>query len=345
MSRLLFTNYNKYLATHEAFRLDTLKKWGDEFGFNVFVQVLDDVDITPGDYPGFYFTQIKPTHIAIREEIKIALAKYKPTMVINFLEKFFPFDLVETDAEKIYFVRSCAAKLMQVLLEYKSDTDLYSNAIAKYQTLCDREERIIRLSNRLITTSPTSRDVLHDIYHRDSEICIEYINPTKYNTVSYGHCTDTVFNIGRRDFQKGLHLIRPANSAKVISIGAAEVGVDDCSRQDIIKYPVLDFTKYSPIVQDLVYGIYPSIWESNGYAVQECLAMGKIPIIQVGSGGNERLCTPQNSFSVDLCHGADWEGIILGNTEYRNMQLAARETITYKMHRDSLEKFAEILHT
>ena len=50
-----------------------------------------------------------------------------------------------------------------------------------------------------------------------------------------------------------------------------------------------------------------NVWESNGFGVQECLAMGKIPIIHTGSGGHERLCDNTNSISIDWTSDNWWE--------------------------------------
>ena len=62
MRTLIFTNYNCYLATHEAFKLSVLKKWADEFEFDVFVRVSDNVPIDKHQYPNFYFSSVKCSH-------------------------------------------------------------------------------------------------------------------------------------------------------------------------------------------------------------------------------------------------------------------------------------------
>lgn len=344
MRTLIFTNYNCYLATHEAFKLSVLKKWADEFEFDVFVRVSDNVPIDKHQYPNFYFSSVRPDNISLKLQIAEALKKSKPKKVVNFLEKFFPFHLVEYDAERIYFVRSCAKKLLKVLLNYAGSSTHSAIAIAKYTELTKTEGNLLNTSDRIITTSPNSKLALMEEYGLDSEICLEYIDPSKYNTLPLGTSSKIVYNIGRRDFQKGLHLIKTPTATEFLSVGVAHVGKDECIAENIKKIGLLEFDQYKSLIQDCIYGIFPCIWESNGYTVQECLAMGKIPVVQSKSGGNERFCNPNNSIIVDFDRGNfDWEECILSNSKTKEMQEAARETIEYSKHRKSLEQFIKII--
>lgn len=343
MSILFFTNINRYLKTHEAFKLDLLKQWENKFGFKFFVRVLDDVEINFEEYPTFYFTSVNPSRDVLKEEIQKSILKFKPKKVVNFLEKFFPFQLVECDAERIYFVRSCAAKLLQAMYHYDDGTEFAKRAISHYENLAIHERKLLKTSHKYITTSINSVNSVFETHGINCELCLEYINPTKYNSLEFGDNLYKVFNVGRRDFQKGLQFIKPP-TFDFISIGKKEVGQDECVVEGIKLLDVLDFEYYKKIINDCVYGIYPSIWESNGYAVQECLAMGKIPIVQLGSGGNERNLTNENSFIVDFDKGKyDWESIIKTNAKYRKMQENARDTITHQMYQKSFDKFLDII--
>jgi hypothetical protein len=71
--------------------------------------------------------------------------------------------------------------------------------------------------------------------------------------------------------------------------------------------------------------------------------MGKIPIIQNGSGGHERLCNPNNSISIEWTEQNWWEEAL--DKYDPTMHDAARSALTQKMYEDSLEKFVEILHS
>jgi len=346
MRILIFTNYNRYLATHEAFKLDLFEDWHKRFGLDFFIRISEPVDIDYHKYPNFYFTSVAPEKTELKKHIDEALKKFKPQRVINFLEKFFPFNLVETDAEKIYFVRSCAAKLLQRLESFNNESQQFYNCLNRYKELAEREKKLLNLSDRYLTTSITSVNAVKELYGIECELCLEFINPTKYREVDYGLNKNLVYNIGRRDFQKGLQFVKSPENTKFISIGKKEVGADECVNKNIECLDVLDFNEYRSIIQECVYGIYPSIWESNGYAVQECLAMGKIPIVQKNSGGNERHLTKDNSFVIDFNLGnTSWEQIIEQNLNFRPMQEAAKEAITFTMHNNSLEQFIEKIHT
>lgn len=342
MTVLFFTNYNRYLKTHEAFKLDLLKEWEDKFGFKFFVRILDNVEVNINHYPNFYFTTVAPSRDLLKQQINEAVTKFKPKKVVNFLEKFFPFELVESDAERIYFVRSCAAKLLQTLHKYNNGTAYATRAIAHYEALAKHEKKLLNSSHRYLTTSANSVNSVFELYGIVCELCMEYINPIKYNQVDYGTNLTKVYNIGRRDFQKGLQFVKPPLNVEFISIGKKEVDQDECVVENIKLMDVLDFEDYKNVVQDCVYGIYPSIWESNGYAVQECLAMGKIPIVQFGSGGNERNLTTDNSFVLDFDQQkTDWEIVIHTNSKYKEMQENARDTITYEMYKKSFDKYID----
>lgn len=344
MSILFFTNYNRYLKTHEAFKLDLLKEWSNNFGFKFFVRILDDVEININDYPNFYFTTVAPNRELLKQQIADAVSKFKPKKVIDFLEKFFPFELVESDAERIYFVRSCAAKLLQKLYHYNDGSDFSTRAITHYESLAKHEKKLLNSSNRYLTTSINSVNSVFEMYGIKCDLCMEYINPKKYYELDYGTNINKVYNIGRRDFQKGLQFVKPPLKVEFLSIGKKEVGQDECIVENIKLIDVLDFEDYKHVIQDCVYGVYPSIWESNGYAVQECLAMGKIPIVQLGSGGNERNLTTDNSFVINFNQRkTDWEKVIQTNSKYKEMQENARNTITYEMYKNSFDKFIDII--
>lgn len=338
MTSLLFTNINHYLTAHEAFRLDNLNKWATKYGFKVFVRRLDNSIIIEND--NFFYSSILPTHCTLKKEIKEVLKKVKPKKVVNLLEKFFPWDLVETDAEKIYFLRSCAAKLKDVLIDYSAP----SSVLEHYEELEMREKQFISLSNNVITDSPTSQSAILEKYGFLTETCLEYINPCKYNLIGKPSDKYSVYNIGRRDFQKGLQYVKSPSKYQFISIGKNEIGTEEFLSKNIKKYNCLSFESYKEIIEPMHFGLFPSIWESNGYSVQECLSMGKIPIIQLKSGGNERLCNKENSMIIDFNRGNEnWEQILDNMSNLNYFSQNAKDTITLDMYENSLDKFAELV--
>lgn len=336
MPTLIFTNINQYLTTHEAFRLQRLIEWAELFDCYFFVRRCDSSNVIP--HPKLFYSSIFPDHTLLKHEIDMVLKYIKPNKVINLLEKFFPWDLVQTDAEKIYFVRSCAKKLFKILIEYGADR----STLEIYKELSEREELFINISDRLITDSPNSQNAVMEMYKKKTPICLQFINPTKYNSLPLPTNKKLVYNIGRRDYQKGLHFIKSPKKYNVISIGKFEVSEKEYISTNIERIKCSNFENYINIIKTAYFGIFPSIWESNGYAVQECLAMGKIPIVQKNSGGNEYLCNKDNSIIIDFKKGnAEWEQIIESVDLLENMAECARLSVTYKMYKDSLDLFGE----
>lgn len=348
MTTLVVTNINEYLQSHGGFNLDILHEWSMLCGFNVFVRVLDRTPINHFKYKNFYFSGVNHPESVTKYELLDACRKFKPTRIVNLLENFFPFQLLEDyDAEKIYFVRSCAKKLRSVLSNYDDGSDAYDAVMQKYKDYAEYEEYLIGMSDRVITDSLNSKKAINEMYGiEDVDICLEFIDPSKYNKFYEPSdiMTSDVFNIGRRDFQKGLHLIKPP-MRNFYSIGKAEITQYDCVTKNITMLPVMTTEEYFDVVRYCALGIYPSIWESNGYAVQECLSMGKIPVIQKGSGGNELLCNNENSIIVDFDRGNfDWEGCIDSySQEVSRMRESAYYTLTHEAYTKGRDRFLNII--
>jgi glycosyltransferase involved in cell wall biosynthesis len=349
MTNVLITNAHPYLHVHEAFRLDTIDAWAREFGFDVIARV------TAGntfDYSSMgltntrFATAVDPNEL--RLEFRGLLQKSDPQRVINNLEIFVPWDLVETTAEKMYFFRSCAAKVLhQILLENDSGPQA-TEAMLDYIHYLDLECQFIEISDTFITDSPNSAAAITEM-HPEIELAgigLEYVNPSKYLAVPVSKERDAaVYTVGRMDYQKGLQNIKASTQYEVIVIGAPELHTISTHDSSFNYKGQLPFEKYAPLVADCNFGLFPSIWESNGYTVQECLAMGKIPIVQKGSGGNERLVRHmENGLIIDFKteHWADWINDLPDAAVFK-MQQAAKDTLTHSMYRNSLEKWANLI--
>lgn len=334
MTALIFTNYNFYLSTHRAFCLEKLKDWADSYGCKFFIRRLDNTEVF--EDKTFIFSSIKPTEDQLREQIAASIKIVNPKKVVNFLEYFFPWDLVETDAERIYFVRNCNKKVLQVLQEHNAPLPL----IEKHSILANLENQFIQSSDKVLVDSITSQQTIKNFYNVETNVCLEFVDPRPFFNLKSTKNKDSIYNIGRRDFQKGLHLLQPPKNYKFYSIGKNEVDEKEYIAQNIIKLGCLNFNSYQEIISACFAGIFPSLWESNGYAVQEAFAMGKIPVVRKGSGGNERLCVNNvNSLIDDF---TAWEDK-LKDMPVDIMQDAARSTLTYGMYKSSADKFGEIL--
>lgn len=334
MTTLVFTNYNFYLSAHQAFCLKKLRDWAHDYGCKFFIRRLDSTEIFEDD--AFIFSSIKPTENQLKEQISCTLKQIKPKKVVNFLEYFFPWHLVETDAEKIYFVRNCNKKVVAVLKEQNAPIELLKSHIK----LAELETQFIKLSNKIIVDSINSQQTIETYYDITPNVCLEFVDPRPFSNMKITNKKDSVYNVGRRDFQKGLHLLTAPNMYKFYSIGKNEVDSLEYVQKNIVKLSCLKLNEYKEILNNCFAGVFPSLWESNGYAVQEALAMGKIPVIRKGSGGNERLCINNVNSLVD--DFTSWEEK-LKDSSIRAMQDAAKSTLTYDMYKASADKFGDII--
>lgn len=339
MTSLLISNHNAYTNTHEGFKLTNLVKWSELFGVEFFVRCFDN---TPKlEHPRIHYTDAKDDETII-QDLQQVLSLLKPSKVVNLVEGFFPWNMVDTNATKIYFVRSCAAKTLDVIADTRDNTFGWMDAVHLYTERAEREERYVRMSDRVITDSPNSQFTIQQYYSINADICLEYIDPDLYRLPTPID-QSLVYNVGRADFIKGLHWVAQSPNHQVINIGSNELGSYSCVADHIQSYSWMPREQYLELIANTIFGIFPALWESNGYAVQECLAMGKIPIVQDNSGGNMRLLTPDNSVTVEFLrgHGHWWESV--SDLDVNTISQNARDTLTHDMYLASLEKFGDII--
>jgi hypothetical protein len=313
---MIFTNVNRYASVHEAFRPEVLGNLYRLYGIPSFAIVLDD-----GNYPLIDGVKYCHKNDNYQKEFIEYCKHHKVKKVCNFID-YLTHD-ISHDYNQIYFVRS-----------------LYA-ANKNIETL--NEEWLLREIDRInsadviITDSPNSQKAIHEHYQLESELCWEYVNPNKYHKIGMDTNPDNYYIIGRHDKEKRFNLIKDQNN--VTAIGQSELGSKPYL--NIKSHGVMPFEDYIKYIKDATFGLFPALWESNGYSVQECLAMGKIPIVQVNSGGNERLCNSSNSIIIDY-NNDNWKS---NPNNLKQMQNAAKETLTYSMYSKSLEKFVEIMYS
>jgi glycosyltransferase involved in cell wall biosynthesis len=318
---VIFTNINEYANVHEAFRLQMLNGLASTYGWQVFVNVLDN-----NKYPD-YSNITYSSNNTIRQDFKEFCDKYKPKKICNFIDYLTRWDIVEYDCEHIYFVRSCYAEVL------KRTGQTANNEWLR------REQTYINAADKVIVACPESHRAVLEHYSIDAEIVLEYVNPEKYLKMPPVSLNKKAYYVGRFDKQKRFDLIHPVDDWTVVGIGKNEL--DDIDYSHIQGYGVMPFEQYAQYISDATFGLYPAVWESNGYGVQECLAMGKIPIIQVGSGGHERLCNSTNSISIEYTEDKWYEKAM--DLYDPNMHEAAKSTLTQEMYDKSLEKFVNVL--
>ena len=325
MTNIIFTNAEKYAQVHEAFRLDNLNEFAKEHGLVVFANNLDE-----GNYPN-YSNVTYTTPANLKEDFAVFCMKHNPDKIINYLDYLTQWhDVIDVGAEIIYFVRSLYA---EVLYRNNKQTKDKSHWL-------DREKKWIREADKVICASPTSQAAIKYHYGIDAEMVLEYVNPKKYLEMDMPTAfAKKAHFIGRFDSQKRFDLISDISDWTITGVG--NKALDSESYSNVTTYDILTYEKYKKYINDSVFGLYPAIWESNGFGVQECLAMGKIPIIHKGSGGHERLCNNTNSIIIDWANDNWWEE---AESKYNNsMHEAARDSMTIKMYEDSKDKFLNVV--
>lgn len=319
---VLFTNVNQYSQVHEAFRLDMLNERAKKYGWQIFARILDGQK-----YPEYSnVTYSDKQHI--KEDFALFCKKWKPKKICNYIDYLTWWEAVDYECEHIYFVRSCYAEVIERTQQPVKEEWLI------------KETMWIHEADKVIVACPESQRAVKEHYNIDADIVLEYVNPEKYHKVPVVPLKQKAYYVGRFDKQKRFDLITPVSDWDIVGIGKHEL--DDEKYLNMETYGTMPFEEYLPHIQDATFGLYPAVWESNGYGVQECLAMGKIPIIQKGSGGHERLCNPENSIAIEYTEQNWYEEAL---AQYHpSMHDAARSALTQQMYQDSLEKFVEIMH-
>ena len=317
---MIFTNMNRYTAVHEAFNPITLSNLYLNYGISTFAVVLDD-----GNYPNLPGIKYCSKEDNVKEEFSNYVKKVNPKKICNFIDYLTQWELIDWEGETVYFVRSLYAA--------------NKNTEKKLSKWKKRELERLYLADIIVTDSPNSQKVLRKHYRMDSYLCWEYVNPIKYLDIPIQTDLDHYYIIGRHDKEKRFDMINKRHHTKMTVIGDKELSNN--SYVNFKSLGLMPFEKYIKYIKSATFGIFPSYWESNGYTVQECLAMGKIPIVQFGSGGNERLCNTSNSITIDF----DNQGWFKKPENVREMQQNAKSTLTYNMYKNSLEKFVEIMYS
>lgn len=324
MTTAIFTNIDQYANVHEAFRLDNLNTMAAANGIQIFCNVLPSMNDTEFvDYSNVTYCFSNTNRAEQWAEFYLT---HKPTKVVNYIDYLTPWHYTQDyEFEKIWFVRSLYAEVLE-----KNTHEV------KNEKWLDREQVGIVEADKVICTSPTSQAAIKKHYNIDAELVLEYVDPTKFLQMDVPTSfSKTAHFTGRFDSQKRFDLISEQTDWTIVGIGDKVLG--DTTNANITTHGIMPFETYKDYIKDSVFGLFPAVWESNGYGVQECLAMGKIPIIHTGSGGHERLCNETNSISIDWSLD-NWSEI--AESSYNaSMHEAARDSLTVSMYETSRDKF------
>lgn len=335
---LVVSNINHYLMVHEAFRPDMLSEWAVKYNFHVYLMVnerMSEDELI--HYPNITYSPVgDKTGTHLNEFIR----DLKPKKICNFIEYYFPQHLIDYDCELIYFVRSCAAMAYDAVL---SDSLGFGHGMMK--TYMEREAKYIRQADKVLVACPNSYNAVKEFYPElEPEIVLECHDLTKYwNVPSPTTYKLNAYYVGRIHPQKGVHNLRNVRGWTYHFFGETERLYDEhLADLKYVKYGRMTFEEYRNIILDIPVALFPPLWESNGYGVMEALCMGKVPIVQKDSGGNERWIEHGiNGFIVDFAT-EDWTRCIEGK-DLRPIMEAAKDTIPKDLHIRTLEKFVEVI--
>lgn len=335
---LVVSNINHYLNVHEAFRPDVLSRWATEYKFQVYLMVNERMKKDElVEYPNITYS---PIGDKTGEHLNEFICDLKPDKICNFIEYYFPQHLINYDCELIYFVRSCAAMAYDAVL---ADSLGFGHGMMK--TYVERESVYIRHADKVLVACPNSYNAVKEFYPEiEPAVVLECHDLTKYWDVPIPTTwSQDAYYIGRIHPQKGIHHLQNVDNWTYHFFGETERSYSELFEDlEYVKYGRLTFEEYRDIIADMPIALFPPLWESNGYGVMEALCMGKVPIVQKDSGGNERWIEHGvNGFVVDFAT-EDWTHFIEG-TDLRPMMEAAKDTIPRDLHTRTLENFVKVI--
>lgn len=335
---LVVSNINHYLMVHEAFRPDVLSEWAVRYNFQIYLMVnerMSEDELI--DYPNITYS---PVGDVTSEHLNEYIRNLNPQKICNFIEYYFPQHLIDYNCELIYFVRSCAAMAYDAVL---SDTLGFGHGMMK--TYVEREAKYIRQADKVLVACPNSYNAVKEFYpDLEPEIVLECHDLTKYWDVPISdNPSRDAYYIGRIHPQKGTHNLQNVREWTYHFFGETEHLYSELFEDlEYVKHGRMRFEEYKDLIADMPIALFPPLWESNGYGVMEALCMGKVPIVQRDSGGNERWIEHGvNGFVVDFAT-EDWTQLV-NDRNLRPMMEAAKSTIPRDLHIRTLEKFVEVI--
>lgn len=264
---IICTNYNRYLSLHGGFSFEFLNRYANSHG--LIINITDKTEIKNSCFKNICVIYSEEEKEEKRKRIEKFLSLLKPKSIVNLIEYYFPFELIPDVYEKIYFVRNLACHNYHISSHQKD----------KWKSRSSRELEYIKSSQKILVDSYTSKRLVDYYYNVNSTVVLRYINPLKFlnfpSPVDYKS-----YYLGRLDEIKYHKEIN-----RFVDFIIGDYGTDKKGTA------FLSFEEYFPIIKQCLWGVFPAYFESNGYAIQECLAMSRIPIVRKNSGGPEELIT------------------------------------------------------
>ena len=277
------------------------------------------------------------------------VSKYEPKKLLFFNEFYFFKYFLKTDIEKIYFVRSLSKPLLKALKNHSSTSSQYDSSIFMEERRLRTESLVIDQADSYIVDSFFSKKMLKKHYQKEGVYISGVIKTDCFSRVKMPQFDLlTAYYIGRTDWQKGLQRIKNPSFFKFLIIGGqilTKGGVSHLSNAKHLGW--MKFDQYVPMIEKIPFALFPHLWESNGLTVQEAMTMGKIVIVQEGSGGlEESVQNGFNGFTFDFGIKQDWENFLKKlavDFDLRYISSNARKTIKKSGYEESLKDLAKII--
>ena len=275
--------------------------------------------------------------------------KYKPKKLLFFNEFYFFKYFLKINIYKIYFVRSLSKPLIKSLKKYPIPSFQYNTSISMEKRRARAEKLVIDKADLYITDSFFSKKMLKDHYKKES-LCIPgLIDTTQFSIVKSPNFNIlSAYYLGRTDWQKGLQRVKKPAIFSLYIIGdqiLTEGGLFSLSNAKLLGWMIPN--EYIPIIESIPFAIFPHLWESNGLTVQEAMTMGKIVVVQKGSGGcEEHVKDGYNGFSFDFGNNEDWEIFLRKislDFDLKNISYNARNSIKKDGYEKSIENLAKTI--
>lgn len=247
---------------------------------------------------------------------------------------------------KQIFVRQFFTKMHQVLCSYDV-TFKDKNNIDKTLRQSLEETRCLRHADRVITNNSLTAQNIQDMVGVTAMVIPQYRNPEFFN--SHQHTPNFYlkesYNIGRTDSIKNINALRP-NKYKLLLIGNTLLSNESVQLPNTTHIKeFLPIEKWYPLVQHIPISLNPCLYETNGFAVQEALMMGKITVVNKNSGGNLlHIVDKENGFVIDF-ENDDYEQLLesLSINELKRISDNALNTIDKAQYNKSMEMYIEEL--
>ena len=277
------------------------------------------------------------------------VSKYRPKKLLFFNEFYFLKYFLKINVEKIYFVRSLSKPLIKALKSHSVKSFQYESSVLMEERRARTESLVIDQVDTYIVDSLFSKEMLKKYYQKKGTYIPGLIKTDLFSNVKTPKFNSlTAYYIGRTDWQKGLQRIKKPSLFSLFIIGGQILTKGGLSHLSNAKHlGWMKANEYIPIIESIPFTIFPHLWESNGLTVQEAMTMGKIVIVQKGSGGlEEHIQHGYNGFIFDFGIQQDWEIFLKKlalDFDLRYISSNARNTIKKNGYEKSINDLVKII--